>query len=189
MTPKERVLTTFANQEPDRVPINYEANAGIDHRLKEHFGLLPNDAEGLRQALGVDFRGVSAPYQGPKFHADIPERGIKVDDWGIHRRWVQHETGGYWDYCDFPLREADEETIANWPMPSPDAYDYSGIREAGKQYQKYAVGVGGPGLACVINTAGFFRGMEQVFVDLISDDPAGLMLIDRFLKIRLETTR
>ena len=49
MTSRERVLTTFANSEPDRVPINYSANAGIDRRLKEHFGLKPDDVEGLRR--------------------------------------------------------------------------------------------------------------------------------------------
>ena len=35
MTSKERVLTTLASQEADRVPIDYEANAGIEGRLME----------------------------------------------------------------------------------------------------------------------------------------------------------
>ena len=125
MTSKERVLTTLANQEADRVPINYHSNPGVDGRLKEHFGLEPNEGEGLRQALGVDFRGIGVPYMGPTLHEDIPERGVKVDNWGIHRRYVEHETGGYWDFCDFPLRDADEDTVTNWPMPSPDDHDYS----------------------------------------------------------------
>jgi len=34
---KERVLTAFAHQEPDRVPINYAANAGVQARLMRHF--------------------------------------------------------------------------------------------------------------------------------------------------------
>jgi len=33
MTSKERVLTVLARQEPDRVPINYCSNPGIDQRL------------------------------------------------------------------------------------------------------------------------------------------------------------
>ena len=61
MIPKKRVLTALALQEPDRVPIGYAANAGIDRRLKEHHGLRPDDDEGLHRALGVDFRHVQAP--------------------------------------------------------------------------------------------------------------------------------
>ena len=189
MKSRERVLTTLACQEADRVPINYSANAGVDARLKKHYGLAPDDWTGLCDILGVDFRGVGAPYCGPELHADIPERGVKVDDWGIHRRWVEHETGGYWDYCDFPLREADEEAVANWAMPSPDDHDYGNIHRNCEQKRDYARYVGNAGLACIINTAGFFRGMEQVFVDLALDEPAGLLLIDRFMEIGLEKTR
>src|ERR1035437_2268030 len=171
MTSKERVLTTFANKEPDRVPVNYSANAGIDRRLKAHFGLQPDDAEGLLAALGVDFRCVGASYRGPKLHEDIPSRGVVVDDWGMHRRWVEHETGGYWDYCDFPLCDADEETVATWPMPSPDDFDYSGVAMQYARAKDYAISVGHPGIGDIINSDGMLRGMEQTLVDLITEDP------------------
>jgi len=189
MKPKERVLTTFASQEPDRVPVNYEANPGIDRRLKAHFGLQSDDAEGLRRALGVDFRGVGASYRGPNLHEDIPARGVCVDNWGIHRRWVEHGTGGYWDYCDFPLRDADEETIADWPMPSPDDYDYSDVAEQCARVKDYAVFVGHPGIGDVINSNGMLRGMEQTLVDLITEDPAGLLLARRRTEINLAVLR
>jgi len=187
MTSKERVLTAFANQEPDRVPVNYGANAGIDGRLKEHFGLRADDSEGLLRALGVDFRTVRVPYLGPKLHEDIPDRGVRVDNWGIHRRWVEHDTGGYWDYCDFPLQSADLETIANWPMPSPDDYDYSGVADECRKYEEFAVH-GDAGLGDIVNGNGMLRGMEQTFIDLITDDPAGLLLADRRMAIQLEAT-
>ena len=189
MTSKERVKITLANQEADRVPINYHSNPGIDGRLKEHFGLKPDDGEGLRCALGVDFRSVGQIYRGAKLHEDIPERGVKVNNWGIHTKYIEHETGGYWDYCDFPLREADEETVANWPMPNPDDFDFSHLPSACERKKEYAIHVGGAGLGCIINTAGFHRSMEQVFCDLALDDPAGLLLIDRFLAIQLELTK
>ncbi|MFA4943900.1 MAG: uroporphyrinogen decarboxylase family protein [Lentisphaeria bacterium] len=188
MTSKERVLITLANQEADRVPIDYSANAGINRRLMEHYGV-KDDWNAFLNLLGVDFREVNVPYTGARLHADIPGRGVKVDDWGIHTQWVEHGSGGYWDYCDFPLRDADEETVANWPMPSADDYDYSRIAADCQARREYAVYLGDPGLACIINTAGFFRGMEQTFVDLITDDPAGLLLIDRFMDIQFERTR
>lgn len=184
MSSKERVLTAFARQEPDRTPIDYSSNPGIDRRLKAHFGLKESDGEGLLRALQVDFRGVSAPYVGPKLHPDAP--GRQVDLWGIHRRWVEHESGGYWDFCDFPLREATLEQVEAWPMPSPDRYDYSRIGEACKRLGEYCVVAGGAGLGDIINSTGMIRTMEQVLVDLLTDDPACLCYIDRKHKVMLE---
>ena len=188
MTSKERVLTAFARQEPDRVPINYEANPGIDGRLKAHFGLDPKDGEGLRRQLGVDFRGVGAPYCGPQLYPELP--GRKIDPrYGWRTRYVEHDSGGYWDFCDFPLKEADLETVARWPMASPDDHDYSNVAAACRERRDLAVYAGNPGLACIMNTAGFLRTMEQMFLDLALDEPAGLLLIDRFLAVQLEVTR
>ncbi len=41
-----------------RIEFAESSNPGIDARLKAHFGLGATDDEGLRQALGVDFRSV-----------------------------------------------------------------------------------------------------------------------------------
>ena len=114
----------------------------------------------MRQVLEVDFRHVGTPYCGPTLHEDIPERGVKVDVWGRHTRWVEHKTGGYQDFCEFPLMDADEEAIARWPLPSPDDFDYSAVREACERIKGYAIHVGGPGLGDIINSNGMVRGME-----------------------------
>jgi uroporphyrinogen decarboxylase len=189
MTSKERVLTALESREPDRVPIDYLANEGIDRRLKSHFGLQPDDNEGLLRHLSVDFRGVAARYCGPKLHPDIPERGIKVDDWGYHRRWVEYGVSGYWDYCEFPLQNATEDEVAAWPMPSPDDYDYSEISSTCKQYEEFAVSIGGPGVGDIINSNGMLRGVEQALIDLVTDNPAGLLLAQRRTDINLEIVR
>ena len=186
MTSKERVRTTFARQKPDRIPRNYLANPGIDGRLKAHFGLNRDDNEGLCQALGVDFRRVDAPYTGPKLHEDVP--GRQVDLWGIHRRYIEHETGGYWDFCDFPLQQATLKEIEAWAMPSPDDYDYSAGVEHCERLKEYCVTTGGPGTGDIINSTGMIRSMEQVLVDLMLDDEACLRYIERKVAIQLEIT-
>lgn len=186
---KERVLKTFARCEPDRVPINYSANPGIDARLKTHFGLNANDGEGLCRNLGVDFRGIWVAYTGPRLHQDIPEHGVKVDMWGIHRKWVEHASGGYWDYCDFPLKDATADEIASWARPSPDDFDYSHVAEQCSHHKDYAIHVGDPGLGDIINSNGMLRSMDQILVDLMTDDEAGLLLIRRKADIQLEVTR
>ena len=187
MKPRDRVLTALACNAPDRVPVDYEANPGIDGRLKAHFHLAADDDEGLLQALGVDFRHVGGTYRGPKLYDDIPERGVVVDNFGIHTRWIEHETGGYWDYCDFPLKDADVETVANWRLPDPDLYDFSDVPAQCERYRDYAVC-----LLCygdLINGNGMLRTMEQTLVDLITDDPAGLLLTDRRFTFQLEIAR
>ena len=182
MTSKERVLTALHRQEPDRVPLNYHGNAGINQRLTERLG-----TSDLAKALGVDFRGVGPRYVGPKLHEDKGE--IKVDDWGIHRRWVEHSAGGYWDYCDWPLTEATQDQVEAWAMPNPDDYDYSEVESACRKNWRYCIQMGGAGWPDIINGCGMLRTMEQVLVDLITDDPVGLRLIDRRNEIQLEVAR
>ena len=184
MRSKERVLTAFAHQEPDRVPIDYLYNPAIDARLKKHYKIAANDDEALRKVLGVDFRSIAPPYTGPRLHQDIGE--IKVDNWGRRKKWVEHEWGGYWDYCEWPLSKATLEEIENWPLPSPDHFDYSSISTFCHRYADYYLVLGHPGVADIINSNSMLRTMEQVLVDLITDEPAGLALIDRSLAIWLQ---
>jgi uroporphyrinogen decarboxylase len=181
MSPKERVLTTVFHQEPDRVPVDYVANPGIDLRLKNHFGLAADDHDGLLERLGVDFRYVWPAYTGPQLHDQLPDQ--IVDMWGIHRRWVEHESGGYWDYCDFPLRDALLETVESWPLPSPDDFDYAQLAADCAKYPNYCLVAGNAGVGDIINSTGMLRTMEQVLVDLLTDDEAGLRLIDRKIEI------
>jgi uroporphyrinogen decarboxylase len=183
MTSRERVRRAFAHDIPDRVPIDYLANPDIDRRLKTHFGLPPGDDEGLRRALGVDFFEIIPPYTGPRLHEPLPDRTI--DLWGIRTRWVEHESGGYWDYCDFPLREADLETVEAWPMPSPDDFDYNAVRDLCKRYRHYYLMVGNAGAADMLNTAGMIRSPEQALVDFMTDEPACLRFVARKNGIQL----
>ncbi len=103
MTSKERVLTAFARKEPDRVPVNYFSNPGIDARLKAYFGLGATDDEGLRQALGVDFRSVGAPYTGPRLHPEVPDRHVDPC-WGVRTRWIEHSQAGIGTTATFRSR-------------------------------------------------------------------------------------
>jgi len=182
MTPRERVLQAIHHGKPDRVPINYMSNPGIDSQLKKHYGLKQDDNEGLLLALGVDLRRVSAPYIGKPLHTGTRTDRF-VDPWhGWVTRYIEHDSGAYWDYCDFPLIEANEETIAAWPFPNPDDFDYTAFVEQAKALDGFSLHLGDASLGCIINTCGFLRGMEQVLIDLATDEPAGLLLIDKLMR-------
>lgn len=186
MTSKERVLAVLNCRLPDRVPINFAgANMDIDWRLREYFGLDKDDHEGLLRSLNVDFRVVEVPYTGPQLHRLV--EGKQVDPlWGIHTRWIKNESGGYWDFCDFSLEKASLEEIENWPMPSPDDFDYRVVKDQCDKYENYCIVYGNPGFGDIINSTGMIRTMEQVLIDLITDDPAGLRYIERKVAIQAE---
>ncbi|MDR3691792.1 MAG: uroporphyrinogen decarboxylase family protein [Fimbriimonas sp.] len=188
MTSKERVMAAFAHSKVDRVPIDYLCNSGIDARLKSALGIGADDHESLRQALGVDFRGTGPWFAGPKRFADILGRHIDPV-YGIRTCWIEHESGGYWDFCDFPLRDASQEEVDAWPLASADDFDYSTLEGQVRRYEGYALYYGDAGLGDIINSTGMLRTMEQVLVDLITDDPAGLRLIDRKIDLQLEVMR
>jgi uroporphyrinogen decarboxylase len=182
---KERTLMALAHQQPDRVPVDYLYNSGIDLRLKQHFGLAATDDEGLRQKLGVDFRYLpGAAYVGPRLFAEVPQR--MINEWGIHRRWVEHESGGYWDYCDFLLKDATLETIAHWPFPSPDDYDYSMVLPMCERYSSYCLVAGGAGIPDIINASGMVWTMENVLLNIATQEPAFLEYLDRKLSVLYE---
>ena len=69
-------------------------------------------------------------------------------------------------------------------MPSPDDYDYSQVAENCRLKAEYAVHAGGAGTGDIINSNGMLRTMEQVLVDLITDEPAGLLLVQRRMDIQ-----
>ena len=181
LSSKERFQRTIHGEQPDRVPIDYHSNPAVDARLKAFFGLGPDDDEGLRNALGVDFRAISAPFTGAPLHTASQEGRFADPMYGWITRYIEHESGGYWDYCDFPLAEAEEEEVAAWPFPDADDFEYGALTEQVKANKGHALYLGNSSLGCVINNIGFLRGMEQTLIDLVTDEPAGILLIDKLM--------
>jgi uroporphyrinogen decarboxylase len=178
LTPRERVLGFLHRAPIDRIPVDYCANPGIDRRLKAHVGLAEHDDEGLRRALGVDFRGLGAAYTGPRLHPE--QTGVQVDAcFGIHTRWVEHATGGYQDFCDFPLATAARDAVAAWPFPDPDRFDYAGLAAQAAAWRGFGVHLGNAGTGDVLNFSGALMGMARVYAALAEDDPAWHLLAER----------
>ena len=179
MTAKERVRRTFAFEKTDRVTIGYEANGAIHNALCQALGVPANDYEALLRVLGVDYRSVGARYTGPKLFADIDGRNVEPLE-GFITKWITHSSGGYWDFCDFPLSDAEDEQFASWPMPNPDHFDYDGARASAMHYNnEFGLHIGHAGLADVINSNGRLMGMEDVLCHLITENDAALAFIKR----------
>lgn len=183
MNARTRVRRTFDFEKTDRVTIGYEANAGVHARLCAALGV--NGGEDLLCALGVDYRGISAPYIGPQLFSAPPNRRVDPLE-GCVTRWVEHQTGGYWDFCDFPLKDADDADFDSFPVPNPDDFDYEAARAQARAYDsKYALFAGGAGIPDVINSNGRIMGMEDVLCHLQLDDEAAIRFIRRRASFQL----
>ena len=138
--PRERVLLALSHKEADRIPIDLggsicssiHRNAYIE--LKRHLGMeveelelvdyvqqLPYLDEALLRRFEIDFRMVQLPA------ATVP--GVPVfeegdyfaflDRWGAKLHMPQDE-GLYFDWVDFPIKEASMEALDSYDWPSPD---------------------------------------------------------------------
>ncbi|MBE6711321.1 MAG: hypothetical protein E7579_09415 [Ruminococcaceae bacterium] len=178
MTSRERVLRTFDHAPVDRLAIDYSSNPTIHRKIAAALGCPDGNYEAVLEALGVDFRGIGVRYCGPNLFEPVPGRATDPV-YGHRTRWVENDSGGYQDFCDFPLMDAEPEEIAAFPVPSADDFDYEPLTELLKRWDSKALYVGSPGNADIINATGRVMGMEQTLINLYLEDEATLSYIDR----------
>ena len=130
MTPRERVLAAMNGEELYPVPIDVFENGvhpGLRAKLLKHFGLPPDDNEGLLKAFGACIRWARPLYIGPPLeesnsHVPVyPATKMVKDIWGT---WGEG-AATYYDGLPRPLLKA--ETLADveaHPWPNPDWFDY-----------------------------------------------------------------
>ena len=184
MSAKTRVRRTFAHEKTDRVTIGYEANPEIHRRLREALGAM--DDEELLQALGVDYRGIGAPYIGKPLYEELPNRR-RVELEGAVMRWVEHGSGGYWDFCDFPLKDASDEAFGFFPVPNPDDFDYESALDKAKALGKdMGIFIGTSGIPDIINSNGRLMGMEDVLCYLLTGHEPAIAFMHRRADFQLK---
>lgn len=178
MTSRERVLRTFDHAPVDRLAIDYSVNPTIHGKFAAALGCPTADYEAVLEALGVDFRGIGVRYCGPNLFEPMPGRATDPV-YGHRTRWVENESGGYHDFCDFPLQDAEPEEIAAFPVPDADDFDYEPVTDLLKRWGGYALYAGSPGYADIINATGRVMGMEQTLIHLLLEEEATLTYIRR----------
>lgn len=204
ISPKQRVKMAVAHVEPDRPPIQVYLTPEVRAALEKYFGDEPID-----EAFEVDFRFVGparvagadtvlkappgdpttrASYDGPR---GAPGHAEVYDEWGVGYSRVRNDAGGeYLEAIDLTLaRLTTMDQVREYPWPSPDDYDYSTIPDQIERVRDYAVCIGGAGLPDIINSVGRGRGMEQVLVDIASEDEVGIAIIDKRVDYYYEMSR
>ena len=187
MTSKERVMAALERSPTDRAPIQIYLTPEIQGKLMRHFGF--TDPEQLLRQLGVDFRGVNPVYRGAP--RPVPAGADFADEWGTGYVMFDHGHGGAYPEPNY-LALANLKTladVASYPWPSPDDYDYSRIESDCDKYAAYAVCAGDAGRPDILNGVSRGRGMEQVMIDIMTEDPVGVAIIDKRCDFYYEVSR
>ncbi|MDC7235627.1 MAG: uroporphyrinogen decarboxylase family protein [Spirochaetales bacterium] len=151
MTSRERVLTTIAHTEPDRVPLDFGATMETTIHLKayamlkEKLHILTDKEAGIKlltaqfadvdqeiqEKIGADVRGVQ-PVPPANFEIRYEKKGEYTqftDEFGISWR-KSDEDGLYFDMFKHPLAEMELEDIENYPFPDPrEPSRFAGLSE------------------------------------------------------------
>jgi uroporphyrinogen decarboxylase len=189
MTSRERVITALNRKQPDRVPaVLYGELVGytpaIAAMLKERCdGLLP--AEYFNYDITSFSLRPSDQLQDFSQYLAVQDN-VTVDEWGVGRKQA-----GYHHYAEIihPMQSLSPEEIRAYPFPDLDReYRYSEVpSEVARIHEK--------GLAAayfagsIFETAWYLRGLEQLFVDMISNAPVSDYLFDRITGIVAEAAK
>jgi uroporphyrinogen decarboxylase len=176
MNSRQRVLSAINRQGYDRIPVKHEGTPEVNRMLMEHFGL--SNQEQLLRVLGDDFRYVEPVYCGPELRT-FPDGSIE-GYFGERYRYAEFEAGRYLEACYLPYAGIDSlEDLDRSHFPSADWFDYSTIRRQCEALRDQGVAIccGTAGDMDFINSIARARGMEQVLMDLIDDNPVYLEIM------------
>jgi len=212
-TSRERVLAALDHREPDRVPIDLGGNQTGIHRgayrkLIDRLGLdeeivimdlvqqLAQPSERVLERLHVDTRYVAAG--GAKSFAGgvvRRERGGRVwhdftDEFGI--TWsMPDDEPFYFDISHSPLAGLSLDEIRAYPFPKgDDPTRFEGLRDRALRLRNetpYAVISGISGV--VYEICWYLRGLENLFIDMMTQPQVLEAIIDRTLGFWLDWFR
>jgi len=200
MNPRERVLTTLAHKEPDRVPIDLGGTpTGIEveayDRLKELLGFNGKTKTFVRDHAEVDEPVLERFGIDTRYLRIKPPRGFKLtieadnsylDYWGT--RWKKPPSSLYWDMVDYPIKEATLDALNRYQWPDPDDPGHiEGLRERAKSLYEstdYALVVDMIGLG-VFEHAWTIRGFENFLADLVVSQKFAEALLQRIAEYQV----
>ena len=177
MSSRERVLSSCKRKGYDRIPVKHEGTPEVNQMLREYFGL-KND-EQLLLVLGDDFRYVRPKYCGPeiKKYSDGTFEGY----FGERYTFAKFEGGEYLESVYKPYKGVLElKDLDESHFPKSEWFDYSNILEDLRKIHDrgFSTCIGQAGDINFINGISDTRGMEQVMMDLIDNNPVFLRIME-----------
>ena len=130
MASRQRVLTAFSHQEPDRVPAWLGASPEWKQLAREYLSLA--DDEALLRYLGDDFRRVFSRYAGPPERS--PDKLLSPAATWRSPFDIERHGYGYGMPLVNPLKHATLAEVHAFPWPDPDWMDVTQIRADALQW-------------------------------------------------------
>jgi len=204
MNSRERVRAAINHQEPDRVPLDLGGNQTGIHRiayrnLLDFLGLreevrimdavqqLAEPSEKILQRLEIDTRYVrpgAFAERGPDFTEYNGFRCFR-DAFGVP--WgspVREQSPLYLEIVENPLRNLKFEDLKHYPWPDGrEKAPFRGLREYAAKLSaagEYALVTGISGV--VYEYCWYLRGMDQLFMDMLTEPRILEYLLDRTLE-------
>lgn len=176
MNSRDRVFGALNRTGYDRIPVKHEGTPEVNRMLMEHFGLV--NQEQLLCVVGDDFRYVQPLYCGPELRT-FPD-GSMEGLWGERYGNKDYPGGTYAEAVYLPYADADRaDDLDRSHFPSADWFDCSTVRsQAEALRQNYAVCFGSAGDMDFMNTIGRMRGLQRVYEDLLTENPAFMELLE-----------
>ncbi len=177
MKPRERVLNAFNRKEFDRIPVKHEGTPEINQMIMDHFGI--NNMEQLLLVVGDDFRYVDPIYIGPELRSF--DDGSVEGYWGERYKYAEFEGGKYLESSYMPFADVHSlDDLDRSHFPNASWFDYSTIKKQSEIFRErgFAVCFGTAGDMDFINSIARARGTEQVLMDLLTDDPVFLDIME-----------
>ena len=188
MNSRERVISSLERKGYDRIPVKHEGTPEVNKTLLEHFGL--QNMEQLWCVLGDDFRYAAPIFIGPP-RRTFPDGSVE-GYWGERYVWAEYDGGRYLEASYMPFAGIESPAdLDRASFPTADWFDYSTIKQQCQEMRKqgFAVCFGTAGDMDFINGIARARGMEQVLMDLVDDNPVYLEIMQARFEFFYEVQR
>lgn len=180
MNSRERTFTALAHESPDRPPISATFTPEASEALRKIYG---RPEEDLGFVMGNDLIKTTVGIENSYYMYDTP---TYTCPFGVEFRNVSNYTGAYTEIIGGALRnDTDGEKLKAYSIPDPDdPFLYTHVRDAVKRYgrEKFIIG----SCQCsIFETAWYLHGMEDMLMDMASDEDYTNELFDKIMQFPL----
>ena len=188
MTPRENLLHLLRKEGYEEVPVDFSLCPSQEesYRKNEHSSADYMDYFKMPWKRLPELRpdkDLRPQYQ--KYHQAVGLAEEEIDEWGVGHRATassMHMTQMY-----HPLEHAEtEEEILGYPLPTYSSAGNPGLRESAEALHSQGLASIGNMQCTIWETAWYIRGMENLMMDMMSDDPKAEILLDRVTEMAIQ---